>query len=105
VPFYVQLGRTKTFEVADIARIRAHIRRSEQSRLKSIGVAPSGIVEAQLAQLTAESVLSNHFVPKTRTSRRVRLPKSGYWQGHFDGPSAILTLCTGCEDVSQLGQV
>src|SRR5690349_14096203 len=67
VPFYVPMGRSKTFEPSDIARIRAHIRRGEQCRLKSIGVVGSGIVEAQLARLAVESVLGNRCIPKTKT--------------------------------------
>lgn len=76
VPFYVPLGRTKTFENADIARIRAAVRESERCRLKSIGVLGSGIVEAQLARLAVESVLGSHFKPKTKTQQRARLPRS-----------------------------
>ena len=75
IPFYIPLGRSKTFEPSDIARIRAHIRRGEQCRLKSIGVVGSGIVEAQLARLAAESVLGNPSTPKAKTSQRARLPR------------------------------
>ena len=76
VPFYVPMGRTKIFEVADVARIRAAIRETERCRLKSIGVVGSGIVEEQLAQLAVESVLGNRFTPKTRIRQRARLPRS-----------------------------
>lgn len=76
VPFYVPMGRTKIFEISDIARIRAHIRKGEQCRLKSIGVVPSGIVEEQLAHLAVESVLGNRFTRKTGTRQRARLPRS-----------------------------
>ncbi|MCS3692058.1 hypothetical protein [Bradyrhizobium elkanii] len=76
IPFYIPLGRSKTFEPSDIARIRAHIRRGEQCRLKSIGVQASGIVEAQLAQMAVESVLGSRSIPKTRTRQRARLPRS-----------------------------
>lgn len=75
-PFYVPLGRTKTFELSDIARIRAHIRRGEECRLKSIGVKGSGIVEAQLARLAVESSFDALYAPKTKTSQRARLPRS-----------------------------
>ena len=75
VPFYVPMGRTKTFEISDIARIRAHIRRGEQCRLKSIGVEASGIVEAQLAQMAVASVLGCPSKPKSKTSPRARLPR------------------------------
>lgn len=76
IPFYVPLGRTKTFEAADIARIRAAIRETERCRLKSIGVVGSGIVEAQLAQMAVESVLGSRSTPKTRIQQRARLPRS-----------------------------
>lgn len=76
IPFYVPLGRTKTFEAADIARIRAAIRETERCRLKSIGVVGSGIVEAQLAQMAVESVLGSRSIPKTRIQQRARLPRS-----------------------------
>ena len=76
IPFYVPMGRSKTFEPSDVARIRAHIRREEQCRLKSIGVVGSGIVEAQLARLAVESSFDAHCKPKTRTSPRARLPRS-----------------------------
>lgn len=76
IPFYVPLGRTKTFEAADIARIRAAIRETERCRLKSIGVVGSGIVEAQLAQMAVESVLGSRSTPKTRIRQRARLPRS-----------------------------
>lgn len=76
VPFYIPMGRTKTFELADIARIRAHIRRGEQCRLKSIGVEASGIVEARLAHLAVENSFDALYAPKTRTSQRARLPRS-----------------------------
>lgn len=76
VPFYVPMGRSKTFDPSDVARIRAHIRRGEQCRLKSIGVEASGIVEAQLARLAVESSFDAHCKPKARTSPRARLPRS-----------------------------
>jgi hypothetical protein len=76
MPFYIPMGRTKTFEASDIARIRAHIRRGEQCRLKSIGVEASGIVEAQLARLAVESSFDAHCKPKARTLPRVKLPRS-----------------------------
>ena len=76
IPFYVPLGRTKTFEAADIARIRAAIRETERCRLKSIGVVGSGIVEAQLAQMAVESVLGDRSTPKTKIQQRARLPRS-----------------------------
>lgn len=76
VPFYVPMGRTKIFEEADLARIKAAIRRYEQCRLKSIGVEGSGIVEAQLAQLAVESSFDALYKPKIKTSRRARLPRS-----------------------------
>ena len=76
VPFYVPMGRTKIFEASDIARIRAHIRRGEQCRLKSIGVVGSGIVEAQLAQLAVESSFDALYKPKAKTSPRAKLPRS-----------------------------
>jgi hypothetical protein len=38
-PFYVPMGRSKTFEEADISRIRAFMREEERRRLSSIGVA------------------------------------------------------------------
>lgn len=76
IPFYVPLGRTKTFEAADIARIRAAIRETERCRLKSIGVVGSGIVEAQLAQMAVESVLGGRSTPKARILQRARLPRS-----------------------------
>lgn len=76
VPFYLPMGRTKTFENADIARIRASIRENERCRLKSIGVVGSGIVEEQLARLAVESVLGSHFRPKTKIQQRARLPRS-----------------------------
>lgn len=76
IPFYVPLGRTKTFEAADIARIRAAIRETERCRLKSIGVVGSGIVEAQLAQMAVESVLGSRSTPKTKIRQRARLPRS-----------------------------
>lgn len=75
-PFYIPMGRTKTFEESDIARIRGAIRRGEQCRLKSIGVERSGIVEAQLAQLAVESSFDALCTPRTRTSQRARLPRS-----------------------------
>jgi hypothetical protein len=37
-PFYVPMGRKKTFEPADIARIRESIRGEERCRLNSIGL-------------------------------------------------------------------
>ena len=76
VPFYVPAGRTKIFEASDVARIRAHIRRGEQCRLKSIGVVRSGIVEEQLAQMAVESSFDAHCKPKARTLPRVKLPRS-----------------------------
>jgi len=76
VPFYVPMGRSKTFEPSDVARIRAHIRRGEQCRLKSIGVTASGIVEAQLARLAVESSFESLYEPKARTSPRAKLPRS-----------------------------
>jgi hypothetical protein len=76
VPFYIPAGRTKLFELSDIARVRAHIRRGEQCRLKSLGVVGSGIVEEQLAQMAVESSFAAHFEPKARTSPRAKLPRS-----------------------------
>jgi hypothetical protein len=76
IPFYVPMGRTKIFEISDVARIREHIRRSEQCRLKSIGVEKSGIVEARLALLAVESSFDAHCKPRIKTSQRARLPRS-----------------------------
>lgn len=77
-PFYVPMGRRKTFEQNDIARIRACIREEERCRLSSIGVkAPaSTIIAAQLGRLAADSAFAGLAKPKTRTSPRVSLPRS-----------------------------
>jgi hypothetical protein len=75
MPFYVPLGRTKIFETSDLIRIRAHIRKGEQCRLKSLGVAGSGIVEEQLGRLAVASVLGNRSIPQTRTRQRAKLPR------------------------------
>jgi hypothetical protein len=75
-PFYVPMGRRKTFEPNDIARIRACIREEERCRLKSLGVARFGIIEAQLGRLAVDSASEALAKPGTRTSRRVTLPKS-----------------------------
>ena len=75
-PFYVPMGRRKTFEQNDIARIRACIREEERCRLSSIGVRGSGIIGAQLGRLAADSAFTALAKPKTKTLRRVSLPKS-----------------------------
>src|SRR6266403_3947347 len=56
-PFYVPMGRRKTFEQNDIARIRACIREEERCRLSSIGVkaARPTITEELLARLAVAS--------------------------------------------------
>jgi hypothetical protein len=76
IPFYLKTGRTKIFEVSDIARIKRHMRRSEQCRLSSIGVKASGIIEEQLGRLAADVCLEVHARPKAKTSQRARLPRS-----------------------------
>jgi hypothetical protein len=76
MPFYVPMGRTKTFELADINRIRETIRRGEQCRLKSIGVTASGIIAEQLAQMATDAVFGVPAKPRTKTSPRVRFPRS-----------------------------
>jgi hypothetical protein len=75
-PFYVPMGRRKTFEQNDVTRIRACIREEERCRLKSIGVVGSGIIAAQLGRLAADSASAALAKPKAKTSRRVTLPKS-----------------------------
>jgi hypothetical protein len=75
-PFYVPMGRRKTFELTDIARIRACIREEEKCRLHSIGVRGSGITAAQLGRLAADSVCEALAKPRARTSPRARLPRS-----------------------------
>jgi hypothetical protein len=75
-PFYVPMGRKKTFEPSDIARIRASIREDERCRLKSIGVVGSGITGAQLGLLAADSASTALAIPRTKTRRRVTLPRS-----------------------------
>jgi integrase len=81
-PFYVPMGRRKTFEQNDIARIRACIREEERCRLSSIGVRGSGIIGAQLGRLAADSAIAARLIAEI---------EKRYWDGYFDGPSAILT--------------
>jgi hypothetical protein len=72
-PFYVPMGRSKTFDEADISRIRAFMREEERRRLSSIGVARA----APLAKLPvggyAELVKFRAKMPAVR--RRVRIPR------------------------------
>jgi hypothetical protein len=76
-PFYVPMGRSKTFEEADIARIRAFIREEEKRRLSAAGVKravpffnlPVGGYE-KLVKMRA-----NQQKPKAPPRRRVRLPR------------------------------
>ena len=75
-PFYVPMGRRKTFEPGDISRIRACIREEERCRLKSIGVARLGIIEARLGRMAIDSASEALARPKAKTLRRVTLPKS-----------------------------
>lgn len=75
MPFYVPMGRNKTFEEADITRIRAAIRREEQCRLHSIGVKGSGIIEEQLARLASEAACEAPAKRPTKTQQRARLPR------------------------------
>jgi hypothetical protein len=77
-PFYVPMGRRKTFEDADIARIRAVIREEERCRLHSIGVKAAGstVIAEQLARLVVENSFKVPAKPKTKILRRVRCPKS-----------------------------
>ena len=77
-PFYVPMGRRKTFEEADISRIRAVRREEERCRLSSIGAKAAGSTTfaEQLARLAVASSSPAPATPKTKTLRRVRLPKS-----------------------------
>src|SRR3954462_3529965 len=76
-PFYVPMGRKKTFEPADITRIRESIRGEERCRLSSIGVTGTyGITAARLARLAADSASAALAKPRTKTSRRVTFPSS-----------------------------
>src|SRR5216684_1360054 len=77
-PFYVPMGRRKTFEQNDIARIRACIREEERCRLHSLGVARAGysVIAEQLARLAVASPSMVPAKPQTKISRRGRLPKS-----------------------------
>lgn len=75
MPFYVPMGRNKTFEESDITRIRSAIRREEQCRLNSIGVKGYGIIEEQLAQLASDAVSVVPAKPRAKTSPRARLPR------------------------------
>src|SRR6266700_1659666 len=78
IPFYVPMGRRKTFEQTDIARIRACIREEERCRLNSIGVkaAPSTVTAELLARLAVASSCQAPAKPQTKTLRRTRLPSS-----------------------------
>jgi hypothetical protein len=76
LPFYLPIGRNKRFDVADIGRIKAAIREGERCRLSSIGVKGSTIAAAQLARLVSDVVITSRSTPRTKTSRRARLPKS-----------------------------
>src|ERR1700682_1386619 len=77
-PFYVPMGRKKTFEQNDIARIREVIREEERWRLKSIGVkaATSTSMAGLLGRLAADAACEVLAKPPTKTSRRVTLPRS-----------------------------
>ncbi len=75
-PFYYPKGRNKLFVPADIDRIRTCIREEEKCRLKSLGVVGSGIIAAQLGRLAVDSASEALAKPRTKTLRRVTLPKS-----------------------------
>jgi hypothetical protein len=75
-PFYLPKGRQKLFEASDIERIKTAMREGERCRLKSIGVVASGATAELLGQLAADVAFAAHSAPKTKTSRRVRLPRS-----------------------------
>lgn len=76
-PFYVPVAGRKTFEDTDIARIRASIREEERCRLQFSGVARPGhsIIAEQLAQLATGRTFTAPAAPRTKTLRRVRLPR------------------------------
>src|SRR5258708_2982125 len=76
-PFYVPMGRPKTFEPNDIPPIRASIREEERCRLHSIGVARTGhsIIAEQLARLAVANSSAAPAKPRTKISRRGRLPR------------------------------
>src|SRR6185437_10723383 len=77
IPFYIPVGRNKRFEQADLGRIKAAIREGERCRLKSTCEAESTVVAEQLARAAVASVFATiPSIPRTKTSRRVRLPKS-----------------------------
>src|SRR6266702_2658066 len=77
-PFYVPMGRRKTFEQNDIARIRACIREEERCRLSSIGVkaAKPTVTAELLARLAVASSSPAPAKPRTKILRRGRLPRS-----------------------------
>lgn len=76
LPFYIPVGQYKRFEQADCDRIKKAIREAEGCRLKSIGVVNSGITVELLGLLAADAAFVAHSTPKTKTSPRVRLPRS-----------------------------
>jgi len=76
VPFYVPIGRNKRFDQADCDRIKKAIREAEGCRLKSIGATGSGITAELLGRLAADAAFVAHSAPKTKTLRRVKLPRS-----------------------------
>ena len=88
VPFYVPMGRNKTFEPADIDRIRAHIRDLERVRLGPRATATAGTARliGQLAQFggdydelvkmrEAEKRKKEAEKAKRPPQRRVRIPR------------------------------
>jgi hypothetical protein len=76
IPFYVPIGRNKRFDQADIGRIKSAIREGERCRLNSIGATGSTIIAEQLDRLASAVVFGVPARPKTKISRRVRLPSS-----------------------------
>src|ERR1700748_3747394 len=67
-PFYVPMGRSKTFEESDIARIRAVRREEERCRLHSIGAQRTGstVFVEQLARLAVASSSTAPAKPRTK---------------------------------------
>src|SRR6185312_13774454 len=76
IPFYIPVGRNKRFEPSDIGRIKATIREVERCRLHSIGAAGSTIIAERLALVAKGSSCGGRAPRPTKTSRRVRLPRS-----------------------------
>jgi hypothetical protein len=88
VPFYIKIGRGKTFEPNDIDRIRAFLREKERQRLSPRAHSTSNVSTATLAWLATSGSYEdlvrmrerekrkNEAEKAKQPRRRVRLPRA-----------------------------